>query len=214
MAGPAGTQRGGQQPTGLAVAPPPRPLGRSRGRGHRSLAGCGGGPAGTAPAPPRRGPRRPLRLPPPPRPAPRAGHGAGLRLRSRAAAGESGCRHGGGPGVGEEPDSKFYPAAQLQYELGFAVPFLWQHGRLWKSYLKRQNVGEPELKQWELWVGVFHEDFWDFLSPLSEESWRRDAQTLETSSVRPSILHWHWIVEATQPMKKRFVLSSVFGSCC
>lgn len=26
-------------------------------------------------------------------------------------------------------------------------------GRLWKSYLKRQNVGEPELKQWELWVG-------------------------------------------------------------
>ncbi|XP_063187927.1 protein POLR1D isoform X1 [Chroicocephalus ridibundus] len=86
--------------------------------------------------------------------------------------------------------------------------------RLWKSYLKRQNVGEPELKQWELWVGVFHEDFWDFLSPLSEESWRRDAQTLETSSVRPSVLHWHWIVEATRPMKKRFVLPPVLGLKC
>ncbi|XP_049679217.1 protein POLR1D isoform X1 [Accipiter gentilis] len=50
--------------------------------------------------------------------------------------------------------------------------------------------------------------------PLSEESWRRDAQTLETSSVRPSVLHWHWIVEATRPMKKRFVLPSVFGLKC
>lgn len=26
-------------------------------------------------------------------------------------------------------------------------------GRLWKSYLKRQNVGEPEQKQWEPWAG-------------------------------------------------------------
>ncbi|XP_016156483.1 PREDICTED: DNA-directed RNA polymerases I and III subunit RPAC2 isoform X1 [Ficedula albicollis] len=50
--------------------------------------------------------------------------------------------------------------------------------------------------------------------PLSEESWRRDAQTLETSSVRPAVLHWHWKVEAAQPMKKRFVLPSVFGLKC
>lgn len=26
-------------------------------------------------------------------------------------------------------------------------------GRLWKSYWRRQNEGEPELKQWEQWAG-------------------------------------------------------------
>lgn len=56
----------------------------------RCLARCDGGSVVTAPAPPRRGPRRALRLPrrsAPPWAGPRAGYGAGLRLRSRAAAG-------------------------------------------------------------------------------------------------------------------------------
>ncbi|XP_074940299.1 uncharacterized protein POLR1D isoform X1 [Phalacrocorax aristotelis] len=193
MVGAAGTQWGWQEPTG-PVTPLLSPRGGTWGHTHPppgAAAGARRGVAAARLAPPRSSPAGVLavlcacpRRSAPPHPEP------GLSgVWRRPSPEELGRRVGGE----QQPPALAAPPWRRTQS--------WR-GKLWKSYLKRQNVGEPELKQWELWVGVFHEDFWDFLSPLSEESWRRDAQTLETSSVRPPILHWHWIVEATRPMKK------------
>lgn len=97
--GPADMQRGGQEPTG-PVSPPLSPRGRPG-----AAAGAQRGVAAALRAPPRLLPAGVLAVlcacPAPPQAGLAAGHGGGLRLRSRAARGDSGRRHGGGPGAGE-----------------------------------------------------------------------------------------------------------------